>query len=211
MGSRPSTAGGAGAAPVVGEEEDEFPRLPGRRRARSDRFGRQAPEKRRSTRRIMIHARMHYAARATRRLANICCRRARRVHLDRYGNTPLGVALRNQRDDVVGKSESTARIGRPQLSMPQSSSTSSSWSRRFRVWTTDVGRRWGEIDLGDCDKRTALHLAKHGHLDVVTWLVDSAGADATHKIGGATPRWTTRCGLQGLGEFLEKKGACGAR
>ena len=65
-------------------------------------------------------------------------------------------------------------------------------------------------DLGDCDKRTALHLAaKHGHLDVVTWLVDSAGADATSqdRWGNSALDDAVRFSQRECSEFLERRGA----
>ena len=140
--------------------------------------------------------------------------------LDRYGNTPLGVALRNQRDDVVAVlRKHGAKVGDTQLSMPQSSQrhqqllvAAASGSLADCRTLVAAGVR---CDLGDCDKRTALHLAaKHGHLDVVTWLVDSAGADATSQ-----DRWGNSAlddAVRSLRENVRsssKEGArdCGAR
>ena len=132
---------------------------------------------------------LHYAA--AEGYANVCehllKKGAESSPLDRYGNTPLGVALRNQRDDVVAVlRKHGAKVGDTQLSMPQSSQrhqqllvAAASGSLADCRTLVAAGVR---CDLGDCDKRTALHLAaKHGHLDVVTWLVDSAGADATSQ------------------------------
>ena len=132
-----------------------------------------------------------------------------------YGNTPLGVALRNQRDDVVAVlRKHGAKVGDTQLSMPQSSQrhqqllvAAASGSLADCRTLVAAGVR---CDLGDCDKRTALHLAaKHGHLDVVTWLVDSAGADATSqdRWGNSALDDAVRSSHRECAEFLERRGA----
>ena len=165
---------------------------------------------------------LHYAA--AEGYAHVCehllKKGAESSPLDRYGNTPLGVALRNQRDDVVAVlRKHGAKVGDTQLSMPQSSQrhqqllvAAASGSLADCRTLVAAGVR---CDLGDCDKRTALHLAaKHGHLDVVTWLVDSAGADATSQ-----DRWGNSAlddAVRSLRENVRsssKEGArdCGAR
>jgi cAMP-specific phosphodiesterase 4 len=160
---------------------------------------------------------LHYAA--AEGYANVCehllKKGAESSPLDRYGNTPLGVALRNQRDDVVQVlRKHGAKVGDTQLSMPQSSQrhqqllvAAASGSLADCRTLVAAGVR---CDLGDCDKRTALHLAaKHGHLDVVTWLVDSAGADATSqdRWGNSALDDAVRFSQRECSEFLERRGA----
>lgn len=136
-----------------------------------------------------------------------------RAQVDRWLNTPLDDALRHNHSSVV---EFLARRGAVKsehggLETDMSSTALCDAAARGDVAALKaIANAGGNVNLGDYDRRTAIHLAaSEGNLAVVSFLVDDCGAlHSPEDRWGSTPLDDAlNYGHSKVAEYLQSKGA----
>mmetsp|Transcript_75699 Transcript_75699/g.167661 ORF Transcript_75699/g.167661 Transcript_75699/m.167661 type:complete len:489 (-) Transcript_75699:117-1583(-) len=129
---------------------------------------------------------------------------------DRWGGTPLDDALRSGHKQVSSYLVSKGAFrGRTASFADDASIICQAASKGDLDCIRGLLRRNVDVDLGDYDKRTAIHLAaSEGNLRVVKCLIDEMGADPNVKDrwGGTPLDDAVRSGHQALYKYLKGKG-----
>jgi ammonium transporter Rh len=130
---------------------------------------------------------------------------------DRWGNTPLSEAIRSgQRSVVQVLKEKGATLGSENRSMTELITAASNNDMDTISSLVQAGV---DINKGDYDGRTALHLAVcEGHLDMVKFLLDHGANPNLQDRWGSTPladamRRSTRTGSDDMVDLLSSHGA----
>jgi len=125
---------------------------------------------------------------------------------DRWGGTPLDDAMRHGHMDVIdflkGKGAKATSTNAAALCDAAASHNIDE--------LRNIHRAGGDMNAGDYDKRTAIHLAaSEGSLDVVKFLVDEAGANHSpaDRWGGTPLDDATRHHHSAVIDYLRSKGA----
>ena len=133
--------------------------------------------------------------------------------LDRWGGSPLDDALRQNHSAVV---EFLVRRGSLRGSNPNAAIDISAESCARAASTGNLEKlraiheAGGDVNQGDYDKRTALHLsASEGHLETVQYLIDQCGANLSpvDRWGGTPYDDAVRHQHKAVSDFLASKGA----
>ena len=153
--------------------------------------------------------------------------------VDRWGNTPLDDAIRSRHGQIASFLRSRGGVSGMSLRPTQASSVlandGGSFKRRQAVTATDLcdaaskgdlalmsSYIQGGVDpnLGDYDKRTAMHLAaSEGLLEMVTYLIDEVGADPSpvDRWGGTPLDDAVRHSHSRVRDYLVSKGGVRGR
>jgi len=137
--------------------------------------------------------------------------------LDRWGGSPLDDAIRSHHTDVVelllarGGTKGAHMLKRTSSSLSNASAEICDAAAKGDLdRLRQMMEAGADMSAGDYDKRTAIHLAaSEGLLEVVTFLIHEAGADASpvDRWGGTPLDDAIRSGHEDVQAYLREKGA----